>query len=131
MDRYLGCKQPLKVTCDAGEDGSACSAVHVVIDGFEPALDVEFVAGRVGAEQDVLAFAVERVRHVVERVEMRVSEHGRFTQSMKTETTISQQKYLNNSNRNIRLFYRVSSGPSLTDGGVFFFGWLLMFDFCF
>ena len=35
------------------------------------------------------------------------------------------------SRKSVRLFYRVSSGPSLTDGGVFFFGWLLMFDFCF
>lgn len=39
------------------------------------------MAHRVGTQQDEFAPPVERVRHVVERVEMRVSEHGSFIPS--------------------------------------------------
>ena len=64
-------------TGDGGEDGGAGGAVDVVGNGLEAALDVDFVSLGVGAQEDELAPAVERVRHVVERVEVRVAEHGR------------------------------------------------------
>lgn len=63
-------------TCNSGEDGGSSCAVNVVRDGFETALDVQLVADRVSADQNKLSSSVESIRHVIKRIEMRISEYS-------------------------------------------------------
>ena len=65
-----------RFTCDTSEDSGTGCSVDVVGHGFEAALDIQFVTNIVSTDQHVLALTVECVRHVVERVEVGVTEHG-------------------------------------------------------